>query len=60
MKFKYSILLPTYNERENIAVILYLIFKFCVNLSLEVIVVEDNSPDGTADVLPLNLMLHSL
>jgi dolichol-phosphate mannosyltransferase len=49
---KYSIILPTYNERENLPVIVYLIFEMAKknNLDFEVIIVEDNSPDGTAEI----------
>jgi dolichol-phosphate mannosyltransferase len=49
---KYSIILPTYQERENLPVIIYLIFEMAQknNLNFEVVIVEDNSPDGTADV----------
>lgn len=43
-----SIILPTYNESENIVEILKTI-KTCLpkNMKSEVIVVDDNSPDGT-------------
>lgn len=48
MKEKISIILPTYNESENI---INLIEKIIHNLSdkfdYEIIVVDDNSPDGT-------------
>lgn len=50
----YSIILPTYNERENLPLIFYLIdqtfAKQCPNARYEVIVVEDNSPDNTLEV----------
>ena len=48
----YSIILPTYNERENLPIIIYLIMKYmnAANLSFEVVIVDDNSPDGTAQV----------
>ena len=69
MKDKYSVLLPTYNERENLPLIVWLLVKHfeqrwvyiyyipqCI-LSLilsgydyEVIVIDDNSPDGTLKV----------
>jgi dolichol-phosphate mannosyltransferase len=48
----YSIILPTYNERENLPIIFYLIDK-CLNeakLQYEVIIVDDNSPDGTLSI----------
>jgi len=48
----YSVLLPTYNERENLPYILYFINKAfeSVEETYEVVVVDDNSPDGTLDV----------
>ncbi|HUM50303.1 MAG TPA: polyprenol monophosphomannose synthase [Chitinophagales bacterium] len=43
------IIIPTYNEKENIAKII----PYTLNLSdrFEVLVIEDGSPDGTADVV---------
>lgn len=45
----YSIILPTYNEKENIPLIVYFIDKYMKEAGhrYEVVVVEDNSPDGT-------------
>ena len=43
------VIIPTYNEKENIALILDAAMK--VNSELHVLVVEDNSPDGTADIV---------
>ncbi len=47
----YSVILPTYNEVENLPVMIYLLdIHFTLNkLNYEVIIVEDNSPDGTLD-----------
>jgi dolichol-phosphate mannosyltransferase len=42
---KSLIVIPTYNERENIAEIIRALFA--LNVGLEVLVVDDNSPDGT-------------
>ncbi len=42
-----SVVIPTYNEKENIKRLIPAIFKQVRNA--EVIVVDDNSPDGTAD-----------
>ncbi|THH17192.1 hypothetical protein EW146_g3577 [Bondarzewia mesenterica] len=49
---KYSVILPTYNERKNLPVIVWLLAKvFQENdLSWEIVVVDDNSPDGTQEV----------
>jgi dolichol-phosphate mannosyltransferase len=43
------IIIPTYNEKENIASII----PFTLNLSarFEILIIEDGSPDGTADVV---------
>jgi len=42
-----SIILPTYNESQNIIKIINTIHKVCKNISHEIIVVDDASPDGT-------------
>lgn len=47
MKGTTVVLLPTYNERENIALIVPEIFAAYDDLS--VLVIDDNSPDGTGD-----------
>lgn len=47
---KVSIVLPTYNEKENIAALIKEVFKEVEN-QCEVIVVDDNSPDGTWKII---------
>ncbi|KAH3660048.1 hypothetical protein OGAPHI_007253 [Ogataea philodendri] len=49
---KYSVILPTYNERRNLPIITYLLAKHLekAGLSWEIIIVDDASPDGTQDV----------
>ena len=48
----YSIILPTYNEKENLPIIFWMIQNDMnkANLDYEVIVVDDSSPDGTLQV----------
>ncbi|HID27715.1 MAG TPA: polyprenol monophosphomannose synthase [Methanosarcinales archaeon] len=50
-----SIIIPTYNEKENLPRLVNKIYKVLnCHLSYEIIIVDDNSPDGTgviADVL---------
>ncbi|MDX1958964.1 MAG: glycosyltransferase family 2 protein [Leptospiraceae bacterium] len=46
-RIEVSIILPTYNEVENIESMIHEIEDVCTNFSHEVIVVDDNSPDGT-------------
>ncbi|KAI8522585.1 hypothetical protein RHMOL_Rhmol13G0007800 [Rhododendron molle] len=50
-KNKYSIIIPTYNERLNIALLVYLVFKHLPDVDFEMIIVDDGSPDGTQDVV---------
>lgn len=47
-----SIIIPTYNERENIGIIVPQIFSALKKHRIkgEVIIVDDNSPDGTGEV----------
>lgn len=52
MEDKYSVLLPTYNERENLPIIIWLLCKYfdASKEKYEVIIIDDGSPDGTLDV----------
>lgn len=47
---KTVIVVPTYNERENIAKLIPNVFAVVPN-NLEIIVVDDNSPDNTAKIV---------
>ncbi len=50
---KLSLVIPTYNEKENIEKLISLLTdNFLKNkIDAEIIVVDDNSPDGTGDIL---------
>ncbi|MEO0262694.1 MAG: polyprenol monophosphomannose synthase [candidate division WOR-3 bacterium] len=46
---KVLIVIPTYNERENVEKIIEEIFKFLP--SANILIVDDNSPDGTSEIV---------
>jgi dolichol-phosphate mannosyltransferase len=48
----YSIILPTYNERENLPIIVSLLHQTFTAASVpyQIVVVDDNSPDDTAEM----------
>jgi len=45
-----SLVLPTYNERDNLAELLPILARVLRGRRYEIVVVDDDSPDGTADV----------
>ena len=49
MSHRNLVIIPTYKERENIEKILRKVFS--LSLSFHVLVVDDNSPDGTQDIV---------
>lgn len=49
MIYKNVIIISTYNEKENIKILIPMIFKLLPDIS--VIVADDNSPDGTAFIV---------
>lgn len=46
-KIELSIVLPTYNEKDNIPILFERLQKTLKNIPYEIIVADDNSPDGT-------------
>ena len=50
------VIIPTYNEIENIAKILETVMKYPDNF--DVLVIDDNSPDGTADAVKSMMALY--
>lgn len=46
---KKLVIIPTYNEKENIAKMIDTIFS--LKLVIDVLIIDDNSPDGTADIV---------
>ncbi|MCJ2179548.1 glycosyltransferase [Novosphingobium album (ex Hu et al. 2023)] len=44
-----AVVLPTYNERKNVATMIARLEKALADIAWEVIFVDDNSPDGTSD-----------
>lgn len=49
MKSDSIVLIPTYNEKENIEKIIRAIFS--LDKCFHILVIDDNSPDGTADIV---------
>ncbi len=43
------VIIPTYNEKENIEDIIRAVF--CLDFPFHILIVDDNSPDGTADIV---------
>ncbi len=43
------VIIPTYNEKENIEAIVDVVFS--LPKDFEILIIEDNSPDGTADIV---------
>ena len=53
MQPDYNIILPTFNEEQNIPILFYLLNKAAtkINKHFEVLLVDDNSEDGTRKVV---------
>ncbi len=48
---RFSIIVPTYNERGNIEILYNSISKNLNGHDFEILIVDDNSPDGTSDIV---------
>ena len=46
-----SVIVPTYNESENIETLIEEVLKVLSGRDFEILVVDDNSPDGTAEIV---------
>lgn len=55
-----SVIIPTYNEKENLSILLNSLFSILKKnkISGEVIVVDDNSPDNTGDIAEILKKKH--
>ena len=54
------IIIPTYNERDNIIQLIDDIFsRSFSNAELDILVIDDNSPDGTGDLIEKNQALNN-
>lgn len=47
--FENLVIIPTYNEKENIEKIIRYVFQLPV--AFDILIIEDNSPDGTANIV---------
>ncbi|MFA4836000.1 MAG: glycosyltransferase family 2 protein [Dehalococcoidia bacterium] len=47
---KLSIIVPTYNERENLPILADRVHAVLSHLDYELVIVDDNSPDGTGEL----------
>ena len=54
-----SIVIPTYNEKDNISKILEMLSLALGNVQYEIIFVDDNSPDGTANEVKIYMRKFS-
>lgn len=54
------VIIPTYNEKENIAAIIEAVFSLDIPLhqSFHILIIDDNSPDGTAEIIEQLIKKH--
>jgi dolichol-phosphate mannosyltransferase len=48
-RIELAVVIPTYNEKENVPVVLSALARALYDVDWEVIIVDDDSPDGTAE-----------
>ena len=48
---KFSIVIPVYNESKNLPLLISQIYNVLQNHTFELIIIDDNSSDGTFEVL---------
>lgn len=49
--FKYSIVVPVYNEAKTVGIVLENIYRSCIGKNCEVLVVDDASSDGSLEIV---------
>jgi dolichol-phosphate mannosyltransferase len=54
---KAIIIIPTYNEKENVERLIEAVFK--IQPDINILFVDDNSPDGTADIIKSKMQKNS-
>jgi len=47
---KISVIIPTYNEAENLSILVRKIFDQSIE-NLNILIIDDSSPDGTAEIV---------
>ena len=55
-----AVVIPTYNEKENIETLLNRLTRVLPQVNWQLVIVDDNSPDGTADFINSKLPHQSL
>ena len=52
------VIIPMYNERENAAAIIDAVLKLDTEHAFDILVIDDNSPDGTAAIVKDKMAQH--
>ena len=56
--FEVSIIIPTFNEADNILKVIHQIESNLDGCDYEIIIVDDNSPDGTSEIVKNLSLIH--